>query len=160
GHLVLFVEQRGDARLSWAQRASYTIGGDGASTVTLTSADGRVVTLVRTGDAPPAAPGRLAGSASRFRFAPSGGVGVSLIGPEHVAGRSNGPAFETRPRRGAAADAPSVDQDRTRTSDPPRDSGPSQARALRAEPAELGPPAHQRLRHAARARRRRPRHGR
>jgi hypothetical protein len=55
GHLVLYLEQRGDARLSWAQRVSYDLGGDAASSLTLTSADGHVETLVRTGDAPPAA---------------------------------------------------------------------------------------------------------
>jgi hypothetical protein len=61
GHLILFVEQRGNARLSWAQRVTLGLGGEAQTAIVLTSLDGRAETLVRAGDAP--APGAGAPSA-------------------------------------------------------------------------------------------------
>jgi len=53
GRLVLFVEQRGDARLAWAERMTFALGGDPATGITLTTLDGRAETLVRTATPPP-----------------------------------------------------------------------------------------------------------
>jgi hypothetical protein len=62
GTIHFFVEQAGDARLSWARRVSFSISGDPASSITLVATDGRSVTLARTGDPPAlAAPASPAG---------------------------------------------------------------------------------------------------
>ena len=52
GRLVLYIEQRGDTRLAWAERVTLTLAGDPASAVTVTTSEGRAETLVRSGDAP------------------------------------------------------------------------------------------------------------
>jgi hypothetical protein len=57
GNVEVYVERRGDARLSWAERETYGLGGDPATAIALTARDGREIRLVRTGDAPPAAQG-------------------------------------------------------------------------------------------------------
>lgn len=52
GQLHVYLEQRGDARLSWAERSTLALDGDPATTITLTRPDGTAERLVRTGDAP------------------------------------------------------------------------------------------------------------
>ena len=51
-NLHLFVEQRGDVRLNWAQRVTYRLSGDPAATMVLTATDSRADRLVRVGDPP------------------------------------------------------------------------------------------------------------
>ncbi len=53
GQLHVFVEQRGEARLSWAERITLALDGDPATAITLSRPDGQAERLVRTGDAPP-----------------------------------------------------------------------------------------------------------
>lgn len=52
GRLVLYVEQRGPARLGTADRTILKFAGDPATALVVTLPDERVETLVRTGDEP------------------------------------------------------------------------------------------------------------